>query len=572
MPCWFMGAPRSSVPHSGDRPDIPSSRSRLQRALPLLLRRPQSATAFVALAAALALIPLLLATLAFGYAFRAGERDHADSRLAAAVETARGRLAATAATATDAARTLAESRPVQLALLRHDSTALLHFGVQRGAYTLTVADVAETVAPPTGPAVVRTVPIESGGATIGRVVATIALDPVAAGVPLSHSVALAVINAGSVDGGKLNGLRVRTPLGVQSNLTASGESYRVLRARFVPPSFGLVAYVPTSAIDSAAHRRQLVVALAGLLTVIALALVAGLLLRRFSGAGVGAGRRSPVRLVGDVAAAAHDPSALLPVLLETAVVATNAHGGHCDWNGERIATIGSPIPGRRELVLPLDDEGRDVTSKIVLYSPRGGFASDALNVAEALVAQGRIALENAHLQTVVRRQAVTDELTDLANRRRFMDVLHQEVARAARFEQPLALVLFDLDYFKQINDQYGHQVGDEVLRATAAVIRGRVRETDLPARVGGEEFGVILSGTDVQGATALAENLRIDLTQLVDVLGPDSPVTASFGVAEIGRGGSAEFLIGSADRALYRAKALGRNRVCSADGEASPAH
>jgi diguanylate cyclase (GGDEF)-like protein len=567
-----MGAPRSTVPHSGDSPDIPSSRSRLRRALPLLLRRPQSTTAFVALAAALGLIPLLLATFAFGYAFRAGEQDHAESRLTAAVETARARLAATAATATNAARALGESRPVQLALLRHDNKALLRFDSQRGAYKLTVVDVNETAARPTGPAIVRTVAIESGGATIGHVVATIALDPVAASVPLSHSVALSVINAGSVDGGRLNGIAVRTPLGVHSNLTANGKSYRVLRARFVPPSFGLVAYVPSSAIDAAARRRQLVVAFAGLLTVIALALVAALLLRRFSGTRVGAGRRSPVRLVGDVAAAAHDPSALLPVLLETAVVATNAHGGHVDWNGDRIATIGSPIPGRRELVLPLDEKARDATrSRIVLYAPRVGFTGDALNVADALVAQGRIALENAHLQTVVRRQAVTDELTDLANRRRFMEVLQHEVARAARFDQPLALVLFDLDYFKQINDKYGHQVGDEVLRATAAVIRGRVRETDLPARVGGEEFGVILSGTDVSGATALAENLRLDLTQLVDVLGPESPVTASFGVAEIRRGGSAEFLIGSADRALYRAKALGRNRVCSADGEASAA-
>jgi diguanylate cyclase (GGDEF)-like protein len=539
----------------------------------VLLRRPQSTTAFVALAAALALIPLLLATFAFGYAFRAGARDHADSRLAGAVETARGRLAATAATATGAARKLGESRPVQVALLHHDSNALSGFSSQHGTYSLAVEAVGEAPASPTGPAISRSIPIESGGSTVGRVVATIALDRVVAGVPLSHSVALALTNQGHVDGGRLNGLTVGTPLGVQSNLSATGKSYRVLRARFVPPSIGLVAYVPTSAINSAAHRRQLVVAIAGLLTVIALALVAGLLLRRFSSGGVGAGRRSPVRLVGDVAAAAHDPSALLPVLLETAVVATNAHGGHVDWNGDRIATLGSPIPGRRQLVLPLDDEERDATtSRIVLYSPRVGFAADALNVAEALVAQGRIALENAHLQTVVRRQAVTDELTDLANRRRFMEVLHQEVARAARFDQPLALVLFDLDYFKQINDQYGHQTGDEVLRATAAVIRGRVRETDLPARVGGEEFGVILSGTDVHGATALAENLRIDLTQLVDVLGPGSPVTASFGVAEIGRGGSAEFLIGSADRALYRAKALGRNRVCAADGEASPAH
>lgn len=541
--------------------------------MPLLLRRPQSTTAFVVLAAALALIPLVLATLAFGYAFRAGERDHADSRLAAAVETARGRLDATTVAATDAARTLAESRSVQLALLRHDSAALQGLGSRHGAYTLAVVGVDQGAGTAAGPAIVRTVPIESGGAAIGSVVATIALDPLVAGIRLSHSVALTVTNKSTVDTGTLNGITVRTPVGVQSNLKVNGTSYRVVRARFVPPVFGLVAYVPTSAIDAAAHRRQLVVALAGLLTVIALALVAALLLRRFSGSGVGAGRRSPVRLVGDVAAAAHDPSALLPVLLETAVVATNAHGGHVDWNGERISTIGSPIPGRRQLVLPLDDEARDApTSRIVLYAPRVGFAGDALNVAEALVAQGRIALENAHLQTVVRRQAVTDELTDLANRRRFMEVLHQEVARAARFEQPLALVLFDLDYFKQINDQYGHQVGDEVLRATAAVIRGRVRETDLPARVGGEEFGVILSGTDVNGATALAENLRIDLTQLVDVLGPDSPVTASFGVAEIGRGGSAEFLIGSADRALYRAKALGRNRVCAADGEASPAH
>ena len=520
------------------------------------------------LAALLALIPLLLATIAFGYSFRAGERDHADTRLSAAVATARGRLATTISSATDAARALAEARPVQLALLRHDTAALSAFGSRHDGFTLAVVGAGST-ATPTGPAAVRTVAIESGTETIGRVVAAVPLDALAAGVRLSHGVALAVAGAKGVDSGRLNGIRVRTPLGVPSNVSADGTSYRVLRARFRPSTYGLVAYVPTSAINGAARRRQLVVALAGLLTVLALALVAAVLIRRFTGAG-GAGRRSPVRLVGDVAAAAHDPSALLPVLLETAVVATSAHGGHVDWNGDRIATLGSPIPGRRQLVLPLDDEARDTSkSCIVLYAPRGGFASDALNVADALVVQGRIALENAHLQTVVRRQAVTDELTDLANRRRFMEVLHQEVARAARFDQPLALVLFDLDYFKQINDQYGHQVGDEVLRATAAVIRGRVRETDLPARVGGEEFGIILSGTDVHGAAALAENLRVDLTELVDVLGPKSPVTASFGVAEIGRGGSAEFLIGNADRALYRAKALGRNRVCAADGEGS---
>src|SRR5262249_46750763 len=163
-----------------------------------------------------------------------------------------------------------------------------------------------------GPAIVRTVAIESGGSTIGRVVATIPLDRVVASVPLSHSVALAVIDQGDVDGGRLNRVEGHTPTGGQANLWANDTADPRLRARFAPPSFGLVAYVPTSSIASAAHRRQFVVALAGLLTVVALALVAALLLRRFSGANVGAGRRSPVRLVGDVAAAAHDPSALLP--------------------------------------------------------------------------------------------------------------------------------------------------------------------------------------------------------------------------------------------------------------------
>ena len=143
---------------------------------------------------------------------------------------------------------------------------------------------------------------------------------------------------------------------------------------------------------------------------------------------------------------------------------------------------------------------------------------------------------HARLHSVVRRQAVTDELTDLANRRRFMEVLQQEVARATRFGSALALALCDLDNFKQINDRCGHQAGDDVLRATANVIRERVRETDLPARIGGEEFAVILSGTDIRGAYALAEQLRHDLSARVRVPLADWAVTASFGIAMLHAG------------------------------------
>jgi len=252
------------------------------------------------------------------------------------------------------------------------------------------------------------------------------------------------------------------------------------------------------------------------------------------------------------------------------VAATDAMGGRVMWDGDELATVGAR-PGGSTLSLPLDDEERGRRRKIVLYPPPGGFSGAQREVAEALVAQGRIALENARLHTLVRRQAVTDELTDLANRRRFVEVLQQEVARAGRFGTSVSLVLFDFDNFKEINDRCGHQTGDEVLRAAAAVIRSRVRETDLPARFGGEEFAVVLSGTDLDGACAVAESLRHDLTQEVVVPIPDWPVTASFGVAVLQPGQSAELLIGAADRALYRAKAEGRNRVCVASSESSAA-
>ena len=145
-----------------------------------------------------------------------------------------------------------------------------------------------------------------------------------------------------------------------------------------------------------------------------------------------------------------------------------------------------------------------------------------------------------------------------------MSALEQEIARTGRFGTPLSLVLFDLDRFKRVNDRCGHQVGDIVLRRTADAVRTRIRGTDLAARIGGEEFAILLPGSDTAGAVTFAENLRLDIRREVAVEGVRWPTTASFGVAEFRAGMSIETLVGAADRALYQAKAEGRDRVCTA--------
>ena len=161
------------------------------------------------------------------------------------------------------------------------------------------------------------------------------------------------------------------------------------------------------------------------------------------------------------------------------------------------------------------------------------------------------------------RRADTDALTGIANRQGFNDVATREFARARRFRHPLAIVILDLDHFKRVNDQHGHQIGDQVLAGAARMLSTRVRESDFVARWGGEEFAVIASMTDAAGAARLAEKLRALLE--VTRFGPVGSMTASFGVAEMRPDDTVESMVRRADEVLYLAKSGGRNQVRCAE-------
>ena len=161
--------------------------------------------------------------------------------------------------------------------------------------------------------------------------------------------------------------------------------------------------------------------------------------------------------------------------------------------------------------------------------------------------------------------ASTDELTRVGNRRAFLGRAAQELTRADRYERAISVVLVDVDHFKHINDQYGHAVGDEVLRLMTEALTSSLRDTDFVARIGGDEFALLLPETSQYSARQVAERLRRTVSELRFVAeGSPLPVTVSCGVAERvpGRSGVEE-LLARADGALYRAKREGRNRVAS---------
>ncbi len=163
----------------------------------------------------------------------------------------------------------------------------------------------------------------------------------------------------------------------------------------------------------------------------------------------------------------------------------------------------------------------------------------------------------------VRVLAQSDPLTGIANRRRLHDVLAVEYARARQSGGALTIAMADIDHFKSINDKFGHDVGDTVIRTFANVIKGRIRTTDLAARFGGEEFVVLMPESDTAGAVQCIEEIRTRFEQ-TNIPPIQRPVTASFGVATLAADDTVASLIKRADQALYAAKQGGRNRVMTA--------
>ena len=174
-----------------------------------------------------------------------------------------------------------------------------------------------------------------------------------------------------------------------------------------------------------------------------------------------------------------------------------------------------------------------------------------------------------HLQRIaeerrIRRLADYDDLTGLHNRRRFLEILANEMERARRYGRTLSFLAVDLDHFKAINDRHGHDVGDDVLQAVGEVLNTHLRNADLSGRLGGEEFGIVLPETSIDGALCVAEKLRAGIGAIRIGKGQEPVVaTASFGVANLLPEESLDDLRKRADAALYAAKASGRNRVCA---------
>jgi diguanylate cyclase (GGDEF)-like protein len=208
---------------------------------------------------------------------------------------------------------------------------------------------------------------------------------------------------------------------------------------------------------------------------------------------------------------------------------------------------------------PLTVSGEVIGS--VLMNRSAPYAGAQTRQAREAVSQAAPVLANLRNLAIAELRAATDALTGLPNKRAVADTLKRMFAQASRTATPMALVLLDLDHFKSLNDRFGHPVGDQVLAAVGAALRSALRESDVAGRNGGEEFAVVLPGTDTGGAVTTAEALRAAISDIA-VPGVDVELSASFGVATYPEHAlTPERLERLADAALYVAKRSGRNRV-----------
>ena len=262
-------------------------------------------------------------------------------------------------------------------------------------------------------------------------------------------------------------------------------------------------------------------------------------------------------------AAAQDVSPAAPLTPDPLVAAALE-------SGVLVASPEGEVPVR--LMVPLLSQGAAVGLVELTDRGRVAFSPEESEVLEILVTQTETALENSRLYGEIERQAISDDLTGLANQRYFRERLRQEVSRSRRLATSFSLLIVDLDDFKLVNDRLGHQAGDDVLQGFAALLAGQLREgVDLAARYGGDEFAVILpdvgeAGTGEAGkqaAAVVAERLRLSLNECELAAGDASvALTLSAGVAGFpGDATDDDGLFNAADKALYLAKRLGKDRV-----------
>ena len=573
----------------------------------------------------LSLVPLAGVTWAYSAASTQNELRHVDETLHRAALAAGEQISLEVARAGEQASQLAERADVQRALRLRDRAALARVAetVPGASFSAGGELLAGTVPPQ---AAMRVATVVDGAETLGEVRVAVALDAALLAVlrqriGLEDDELLALAPQGATVIGGPPGLAGRPSPRldeVAADVEADGEEYRFSAAsvRAGDRSLAVLALAPRSSIasDVTSFNLRLVGAALGSVAIVALvAFLPGRAIVRALGdlaraaAAIADGRlseRVPVRgrdefarvghafnemahelesqhaelraerdrvrralaRLGTALTAGTEPAALLEVVAESAFEATGAAGVRVVAADEELVRLGRPEAGGDRVEIPFGAPLGDRTATLELVAPADApLSSDGIAAARSLVAQGTIALDNARLHESLFRQAVTDELTQLANRRRFEEALEHEIGRVRRFGGAVSLLLADLDDFKAVNDTHGHLVGDDVLRTFAEVLRGTVRGIDVAARPGGEEFAAILPGAGLAEASLVATRVRRALTgrSITAAEGPIT-VTASFGVAAYEPGMTADDLVAAADQALYAAKAQGKDRVVAA--------